>query len=64
MSAEPPESSSPNELYAHRLRKLETLREAGHHPYPNDFKPDITAAEVRAELAGAEPGTDLGSGSG
>jgi lysyl-tRNA synthetase class 2 len=31
-----------------RRRKLAALREQGTNPYPNDFRPDLTAAEVHA----------------
>ncbi|GAB4266005.1 MAG: lysine--tRNA ligase [Deferrisomatales bacterium] len=35
-----------NPLVAQRLDKVRALREAGINPYPNDFTPDHTAAEV------------------
>ena len=46
-----------------RRKKLQALRERGIDPYPNDFRPDHTTAEVHAwlsalgeaELAGAPP---------
>ena len=46
-----------------RRRKLQALRERGIYPYPNDFRPDHTTAEVHArlsalgeaELSGAAP---------
>ena len=36
-----------------RRRKLAALRERGSDPYPNDFRPDHTAAEVHARFGGA-----------
>jgi len=35
-----------NDEHMRRLAKLKALRELGINPYPNDFKPDITSAEV------------------
>ena len=37
-----------NEQVARRREKLAALREAG-NPYPNDFRPTATTAEIRAE---------------
>jgi lysyl-tRNA synthetase class 2 len=41
-----------------RRKKLATLRERGTNPFPNDFRPDHTAAEVHARC-GALPEPDL-----
>src|ERR1051325_1137607 len=41
-----------------RRKKLQALRERGINPYPNDFRPDHTSAEVHARFA-ALPETDL-----
>ncbi len=35
-----------NDEHMRRLAKLKALREQGINPYPNDFKPDITSAEI------------------
>ena len=35
-----------------RRRKLAALRERGPNPYPNDFRPDHTTAEVHARFGG------------
>jgi len=35
-----------------RRRKLAALRERGLEPYPNDFRPDLTTAEVHARFGG------------
>src|SRR5213076_1047181 len=34
-----------------RRKKLQELRERGIDPYPNDFRPDHTTAEVHARLS-------------
>src|SRR5438309_2388654 len=34
-----------------RRKKLQALRERGIDPYPNDFRPDHTTAEVHARLS-------------
>jgi len=39
---------------AHRLAKLEELRRQGIHPYPNDFRPTHTTAEVHRRYGGRE----------
>ena len=49
-------SSSPvpeNEQVARRRDKLAALREAG-DPYPNDFRPSATAAEIRGDCEGLD----------
>ena len=38
--------------FKNRLLKLEALREQGVNPFPNDFKPEATCAEVTAEYDG------------
>ncbi len=38
-----------NPLIEQRFRKLEELRELGINPFPNDFRPSHTAAEILAE---------------
>jgi lysyl-tRNA synthetase class 2 len=45
---------------AHRLEKLEKLRERGIEPYPVRFDRDATAAALREEFADLAPGTDTG----
>ena len=45
--------ASENEQVARRREKLAALREAG-NPYPNDFRPTATAADVRAECEGLD----------
>jgi len=40
-----------NDLLAQRHAKLAALREAG-NPYPNDFKPDTSAAEIHTRFEG------------
>jgi lysyl-tRNA synthetase class 2 len=37
-----------------RRRKLAALREQGSNPYPNDFRPDLTSAEVHARCDGLD----------
>jgi lysyl-tRNA synthetase class 2 len=48
------------ETRAHRLAKLDALRERGIEPYPVRFDRDSTAAQVRAEFGDLAPGTDTG----
>jgi lysyl-tRNA synthetase class 2 len=48
------------ETRAHRLAKLEALRERGIEPYPVRFDRDSTAAAIRAEFGAIAPGTDTG----
>jgi lysyl-tRNA synthetase class 2 len=48
------------ETRAHRLAKLEALRERGIEPYPVRFDRDSTAAVIRAEFGDIAPGTDTG----
>jgi lysyl-tRNA synthetase len=48
------------ETRAHRLAKLEVLRERGIEPYPVRFDRDSTAAALRAEFGGIAPGSDTG----
>jgi lysyl-tRNA synthetase, class II len=48
------------ETRAHRLAKLEALRERGIEPYPVRFDRDSTAAAIRAEFGDLAPGTDTG----
>jgi lysyl-tRNA synthetase len=45
---------------AHRLEKLEKLRERGIEPYPVRFDRDATAAALREEFAELAPGSDTG----
>ena len=45
--------ASENEQVARRREKLAALREGG-NPYPNDFRPTATAADVRAECEGLD----------
>ena len=40
--------SDDHEQIVVRRRKLAALREQGQNPYPNDFRPDLTSAEVHA----------------
>ena len=47
--AAPPE----NEQAARRREKLAALREGG-NPYPNDFRPSATAADIRGECEGLD----------
>ncbi|HEX7126924.1 MAG TPA: OB-fold nucleic acid binding domain-containing protein, partial [Thermodesulfobacteriota bacterium] len=42
-------------LAKERLETLRRLREAGIDPYPNDFKPTHTSAELRAQFPEGEP---------
>jgi lysyl-tRNA synthetase class 2 len=42
-------------IMAERREKAEALRERGHNPYRNDFKPSATCAEVRARYQGSQP---------
>ena len=37
--------------FIQRVAKLSSLKEAGIDPYPNDFKPSNTAAEINAKFA-------------
>jgi lysyl-tRNA synthetase, class II len=71
MSSEPEQDSVPDEgsaehtefqeqVRAHRLEKLEKLRERGIEPYPVRFDRDSTAAEIRAEFPDLAAGTDTG----
>ena len=46
-----PAPAPENEQVARRREKLAALREAG-DPYPNDFRPTATAADVRGECEG------------
>jgi len=39
-----------SDLEAARRRKLEDLRQRGVNPYPNDFRPTATAAEIHARF--------------
>src|SRR6201995_2757330 len=48
------------ETRAHRLAKLEALRERGIEPYPVRFDRDSTAAAIRAEFGEIAPGPDTG----
>ena len=48
-----PAPAAENEQIARRRAKLATLREAG-RPYPNDFRPNATAALVRDECEGLD----------
>jgi lysyl-tRNA synthetase, class II len=48
------------ETRAHRLAKLDALRERGIEPYPVRFDRDSTAAALREEFAQIAPGTDTG----
>src|ERR1700753_1735780 len=48
------------ETRAHRLAKLDALRERGIEPYPVRFDRDSTAAAIRAEFGAIAPGTDTG----
>ncbi len=41
-----------NEQVEVRRQKLQVLRERWHWDYPNDFRPDSTAAEINARFAG------------
>ena len=43
-----------SELLLQRRRKVNALWEAGINPYPNDFKPLHTAAEISAKYAEQE----------
>jgi lysyl-tRNA synthetase class 2 len=49
-----------SELLLQRRRKVDTLWEAGINPYPNDFKPQHTSADIAAEYGAVEP-LDAGS---
>ncbi|HEX4306923.1 MAG TPA: lysine--tRNA ligase [Solirubrobacterales bacterium] len=48
------------ETRAHRLAKLDALRERGIEPYPVRFDRDSTAAALREEFGQIAPGTDTG----
>ena len=48
---------------AHRLAKLDALRERGIEPYPVRFDRDHTAAAIRERFADLGPGADRASGS-
>jgi lysyl-tRNA synthetase class 2 len=48
------------ETRAHRLQKLERLRERGVEPYPVRFDRDATAAALREEFGDLAAGTDTG----
>ena len=48
------------ETRAHRLEKLDRLRERGVEPYPVRFDRDSTAAEIHKEFDGLEAGSDTG----
>ncbi len=50
------EERSDNPLLRQRLETLEGLRAAGVNPYPNDFRPTHTAAEVCAEHGDKDAG--------
>ena len=45
-----------------RRKKLQTLRERGVAPYPNDFRPDHTTAEVHARFGGLDEAALAGAG--
>ena len=45
---------------AHRLEKLERLRERGIEPYPVRFDRDSTAAAIREEFPDLAAGTETG----
>src|SRR5689334_9614143 len=45
-----------------RRKKLQALRERGVAPYPNDFRPDHTTAEVQARFGGLDEATLAGAG--
>jgi lysyl-tRNA synthetase class 2 len=46
---------------AHRLKKLEALRERGIEPYPVRFDRDATTTALREEFAGLAAGSDTGT---
>jgi lysyl-tRNA synthetase, class II len=48
------------EIRAHRLEKLDKLRERGIEPYPVRFDRDTTAAAIRAEFGTLAAGADSG----
>jgi lysyl-tRNA synthetase class 2 len=48
------------ETRAHRLAKLDALRERGIEPYPVRFDRDSTAAAIRGEFGDLAPGVDTG----
>ncbi len=52
-----PAETEVSDLVVARRRKLEELRARGVDPYPNDFRPDSTAAEVVARFADADEAT-------
>ena len=62
----PPVEGSPEHgefqeaVRAHRLEKLEKLRERGIEPYPVRFDRDSTAADLREEFGEIAAGTDTG----
>ena len=43
-----------SELLLQRRRKVDTMWEAGVNPYPNDFKPQHTSADLFAAYGGSE----------
>jgi lysyl-tRNA synthetase class 2 len=45
-----------------RRKKLQALRERGVAPYPNDFRPDHTTAEVHARFGGVDEAALAGAG--
>lgn len=63
-SAAPEQGAEPTEFQeqvrAHRLEKLDKLRERGIEPYPVRFDRDATAAEIRAEFGDLAAGADTG----
>ena len=49
-----------SELQLQRRRKVDTLWEAGINPYPNDFRPQHTSADITAAYGDTEQ-LDAGS---
>jgi lysyl-tRNA synthetase class 2 len=54
--------SPPEDLFAARRRKLESLRAAGIEPFPHEFEGVEPIASVRAAHASLEPGEETSSG--
>ncbi len=54
-------SDDQHPLIEQRLAKIEALRDSGTDPYPVQFAPSSTAAEIHAEFGELEPEVDTGT---